>query len=81
MIDTVNRTTVATIQLDEQPVSLDVTPRGKRVYVVDDTTNLIHVIDATNNTGAGADRLRADSIRSPSLCRQMARPGGPGYGV
>jgi YVTN family beta-propeller protein/VCBS repeat-containing protein len=50
VIDTVNRTVVTTIQLDEQPVSLDVTPDGKRVYVVDDTTNLIHVIDATNNT-------------------------------
>ncbi|MBW8712115.1 MAG: VCBS domain-containing protein, partial [Mycobacterium sp.] len=50
VIDTVNRTTVATIQLDQQPVSLAVTADGKRVYVVDDTTNLIHVIDATNNT-------------------------------
>ncbi|OBB75606.1 YncE family protein [Mycobacterium sp. 852014-52144_SCH5372336] len=50
VIDTINRTTVATIQLDQQPVSLEVTADGKRVYVVDDTTNLIHVIDATNNT-------------------------------
>ncbi|PEG34173.1 hypothetical protein CQY20_26815 [Mycolicibacterium agri] len=50
VIDTVNRAVVTTIHLDVQPVSLDVTPDGKRVFVVDDETHLIHVIDGTTNT-------------------------------
>ncbi|WP_163727320.1 VCBS domain-containing protein [Mycobacterium gallinarum] len=50
VIDSLNRTVVATISFDEAPVSVAVTPDGKRLYVVDDTTNLIHVVDATTGT-------------------------------
>ncbi|TPG32527.1 YncE family protein [Mycolicibacterium hodleri] len=49
VIDTINRVKLADIELTVAPTGLAVTPDGTKVYVVDDTTNLITVIDATTN--------------------------------
>lgn len=50
VIDTINRTTIATIGLAEKPLSVSVTPDGRKVFVVDDTTHTITVIDGVTNT-------------------------------
>jgi YVTN family beta-propeller protein/VCBS repeat-containing protein len=50
VIDTINRLTIGTITLAEKPFGIAVTPDGKRLYVTDDTTNLISVYDATPAT-------------------------------
>lgn len=56
VIDTVNRTKIKDIALAYAPVQVTVAPDGKRVYVVDDTTSKITVIDATTNQlGAAID--------------------------
>lgn len=47
VIDTINRTKLGTIAFDNAPTSSAVSRDGKKLYVVDDTTNLITVIDTT----------------------------------
>ena len=54
VIDTINRVKLDDIALDNAPDGVAVTPDGKKVYVVDDTTNLINVIDTANNNQLSA---------------------------
>ena len=49
VIDTINRAVVTTIDLGHAPISVAVTPGGKKIYVAEYTTNVITVIDGTTN--------------------------------
>jgi len=50
VVDTVNRQAIGTITLPERPSSVVVTLDGKKLYVSDDTTNLVYVYNSTAAT-------------------------------
>lgn len=50
VIDTINGTIVGTIELDNAPASVAVTPNGKKLYVTDQDTNLVYVYDTATDT-------------------------------
>lgn len=50
VVDTVNRQAIGTITLPERPSSVVATLDGKKLYVSDDTTNLVYVYNATAAT-------------------------------
>ncbi len=50
VIDTISGVKIADIALDAAPAWITATPDGKKVYVVNDTTNVITVLDGGNNT-------------------------------
>lgn len=49
VIDTISGVKIADIELDTAPAWVAVTPDGKKVYVVDDSTSVITVIDGVTN--------------------------------
>lgn len=50
VVDTVNRQAIGTITLPERPSSVVATLDGKKLYVSDDTTNLVYVYNSTAAT-------------------------------
>jgi YVTN family beta-propeller protein/VCBS repeat-containing protein len=64
VIDTIHRSVVATIDVDDVPIGVAVTPDGKKVYVSSFDTNTVSVIDAATNTVTSMIEL---GDRSPEL--------------
>jgi VCBS repeat-containing protein len=50
VIDTINGTIVGTIQLDNAPASVAVTPDGKKLYVTTEDSHVISVFDTSTST-------------------------------
>ncbi|TQR83272.1 hypothetical protein D8S82_28010 [Mycobacterium hodleri] len=72
VVDTVNRQAIGTITLPERPSSVVATLDGKKLYVSDDTTNLVYVYNATAATPTllktidfGASRFPISLATSP----------------
>lgn len=49
VIDTINGVKITDIMLANPPIAVAVTPDGSKVYVADDTSNLITVVNGTTN--------------------------------
>ena len=61
VIDTIHRSVVTTIDVDDLPIGVAVTPDGKKVYVSSLDTNTVSVIDAATNTVTSRIDLRGQS--------------------
>ncbi|KQY02941.1 hypothetical protein ASD37_25680 [Mycobacterium sp. Root135] len=69
VIDTIHRTVVATIDVDNLPSGVTVTPDGSKVYVTSQDTNTVSVINGATNTVTAQIHLGAATPQAIATSR------------